>query len=170
MTSDCLRTGDKATVHFRFIKTPEYLHLDQRLVFREGRTKAVGTITKVSFMGHKIECVGQNRIHASFSLFLKTQLVDEDTLEVGIIVVQNYIIKFMFMSVHFSNSNWITFVLLTCSCSCQQIISRQTPNLRKSRCSQQRKPRLEERMERLHPVRRLLAQDRQPLSRTYHNR
>nr|AAH57488.1 GTP binding protein 1 [Danio rerio] len=47
MTRDCLRTGDKATVHFRFIKTPEYLHTDQRLVFREGRTKAVGTITKL---------------------------------------------------------------------------------------------------------------------------
>ncbi|XP_051569209.1 GTP-binding protein 1-like isoform X1 [Myxocyprinus asiaticus] len=47
MTRDCLRTGDKATVHFRFIKTPEYLHIDQRLVFREGRTKAVGTITKL---------------------------------------------------------------------------------------------------------------------------
>ncbi|XP_078388009.1 GTP-binding protein 1-like isoform X3 [Cetorhinus maximus] len=47
MSKDCLRTGDKATVHFRFIKTPEYLHADQRLVFREGRTKAVGTITKM---------------------------------------------------------------------------------------------------------------------------
>ncbi|XP_051791088.1 GTP-binding protein 1 isoform X2 [Erpetoichthys calabaricus] len=47
MNKDCLRTGDKATVHFRFIKTPEYLHTDQRLVFREGRTKAVGTITKI---------------------------------------------------------------------------------------------------------------------------
>uniref|UniRef100_A0A4W5KEF8 GTP binding protein 1 n=1 Tax=Hucho hucho TaxID=62062 RepID=A0A4W5KEF8_9TELE len=47
MNRDCLRTGDKASVHFRFIKTPEYLHTDQRLVFREGRTKAVGTITKV---------------------------------------------------------------------------------------------------------------------------
>ncbi|XP_010892193.1 GTP-binding protein 1 isoform X2 [Esox lucius] len=47
MNRDCLRTGDKASVHFRFIKTPEYLHADQRLVFREGRTKAVGTITKL---------------------------------------------------------------------------------------------------------------------------
>ncbi|KAJ8332311.1 hypothetical protein SKAU_G00426660 [Synaphobranchus kaupii] len=44
---DCLRTGDKAAVHFRFIKTPEYLHTEQRLVFREGRTKAVGTVTKL---------------------------------------------------------------------------------------------------------------------------
>lgn len=47
MSRDCLRTGDKAQVHFRFIKTPEYLHCEQRLVFREGRTKAVGTITKL---------------------------------------------------------------------------------------------------------------------------
>ncbi|XP_077381061.1 GTP-binding protein 1-like [Festucalex cinctus] len=47
MSKDCLRTGDKAAVHFRFIKTPEYLHCEQKLVFREGRTKAVGTITKL---------------------------------------------------------------------------------------------------------------------------
>lgn len=48
MNKSCLRTGDKALVNFRFIKTPEYLHCDQKLVFREGRTKAVGTITKVT--------------------------------------------------------------------------------------------------------------------------
>uniref|UniRef100_A0A672FRE4 GTP-binding protein 1 n=1 Tax=Salarias fasciatus TaxID=181472 RepID=A0A672FRE4_SALFA len=48
MNRDCLRTGDKASVHFRFIKTPEYLHCEQKLVFREGRTKAVGTVTKPS--------------------------------------------------------------------------------------------------------------------------
>ncbi|XP_069764099.1 GTP-binding protein 1-like isoform X3 [Narcine bancroftii] len=66
MSKDCLRTGDKATVHFRFIKTPEYLHADQRLVFREGRTKAVGTITKPKTSGgrrrggqrHKVKSQG----------------------------------------------------------------------------------------------------------------
>lgn len=42
-----MRTGDKAFCHFRFIKNPEYLRLDDRLIFREGRTKAVGTITKL---------------------------------------------------------------------------------------------------------------------------
>lgn len=31
--------GDKARVKFRFIKYPEYLKPDSRLVFREGRTK-----------------------------------------------------------------------------------------------------------------------------------
>lgn len=45
MSKDCLRTGDKAAVRFRFIKNPEYLRAGQRLVFREGRTKAVGNIT-----------------------------------------------------------------------------------------------------------------------------
>lgn len=47
MSEECLRTGDKAVVHFRFIKHPEYLKPGQRLVFREGRTKAVGNILKV---------------------------------------------------------------------------------------------------------------------------
>ena len=42
MNADCLRTGDKAQVHFRFVKHPEFLKENQRLVFREGRTKAVG--------------------------------------------------------------------------------------------------------------------------------
>ncbi|XP_044753150.1 GTP-binding protein 1 [Coccinella septempunctata] len=47
MSKDCLRTGDKALIHFRFIKHPEYLIPGQRLVFREGRTKAVGNITRI---------------------------------------------------------------------------------------------------------------------------
>ena len=45
MSSDHLRTGDKAIVRFRFIKNPEYLRCDMRMVFREGRTKAVGTVS-----------------------------------------------------------------------------------------------------------------------------
>ena len=84
MSSECLRTGDKAQVLFRFIhskrsisfhflkipnqfnsaprfvkhfdkkfflrfvKHPEYLKEGQRLVFREGRTKAVGNVNKVT--------------------------------------------------------------------------------------------------------------------------
>jgi len=47
MSSECLRTGDKAQVLFRFVKHPEYLKEGQRLVFREGRTKAVGNVTKI---------------------------------------------------------------------------------------------------------------------------
>lgn len=47
MNQNHLRTGDKASVHFRFLKNPEYLRAGQRFVFREGRTKAVGTITDV---------------------------------------------------------------------------------------------------------------------------
>ncbi|CAH8600557.1 unnamed protein product [Schistosoma margrebowiei] len=36
-----LRTGDKDMVVFRFIKSPEYLYTGLRLIFREGKTKAV---------------------------------------------------------------------------------------------------------------------------------
>ena len=34
-------------LNFRFVKHPEYLKVGQRLVFREGRTKAVGNVTKI---------------------------------------------------------------------------------------------------------------------------
>ena len=47
MDKEHLRTGDKATCLFRFIKNPEYLHNNARMVFREGRTKAIGNICKV---------------------------------------------------------------------------------------------------------------------------
>lgn len=47
MSSRSLRTGERAIVHFRFIKYPEYLKKGQRLVFREGRTKAVGNVIKM---------------------------------------------------------------------------------------------------------------------------
>ncbi len=46
MNKEHLRTGDKATCIFRFIKNPEFLHNNARMVFREGRTKAIGNITK----------------------------------------------------------------------------------------------------------------------------
>jgi hypothetical protein len=47
MSVEHLRTGDRANVRFRFIKSPEYLRLGMKLVFREGRTKAIGSIAKL---------------------------------------------------------------------------------------------------------------------------
>ena len=47
MNCEHLRTGDKATCRFRFIKNPEFLHAGARMVFREGRTKAVGNVTTI---------------------------------------------------------------------------------------------------------------------------
>ena len=47
MSVEHLRTGDRATVRFRFIKSPEYLRLGMKLVFREGRTKAIGSISRL---------------------------------------------------------------------------------------------------------------------------
>lgn len=48
MSVEHLRTGDKATVKLGFMRNPEYLKPGLKLIFREGRTKAIGTITKVN--------------------------------------------------------------------------------------------------------------------------
>ncbi|KAK6040307.1 elongation factor Tu protein [Cooperia oncophora] len=47
MTKEVLRTGDRDRVMFRFIRLPEYIRPGTRMVFREGRTKAVGTVVNV---------------------------------------------------------------------------------------------------------------------------
>ena len=47
MDKDHIRTGDTARATFRFIKNPEYLREGTRMVFREGRTKAVGTVRRL---------------------------------------------------------------------------------------------------------------------------
>ncbi|KIK67426.1 hypothetical protein GYMLUDRAFT_37548 [Collybiopsis luxurians FD-317 M1] len=42
-----LRTGDRATVSFEFISHPEYVKEGMKLLFREGKTKGLGVITKL---------------------------------------------------------------------------------------------------------------------------
>ncbi|KAL6425067.1 hypothetical protein ACFW04_009401 [Cataglyphis niger] len=42
-----LQTNDTASVLFRFVSHPEYLHVSMQLLFREGRTKGIGTITQI---------------------------------------------------------------------------------------------------------------------------
>lgn len=70
MSQDCLRTGDKAIVHFRFIKHPEYIVPGQRMVFREGRTKAVGNVLRLitqapsTMPGNKMKPMKQQQRHA----------------------------------------------------------------------------------------------------------
>lgn len=59
MSQECLRTGDKALVHFRFIKHPEYIKPGLRLVFREGRTKAVGNVVRA--IAHTAQTQTTNR-------------------------------------------------------------------------------------------------------------
>jgi len=47
MDKEVLRTADRAGVTFRFIKHPEYLREGLRIIFREGRTKAIGIVRKI---------------------------------------------------------------------------------------------------------------------------
>jgi GTPase len=55
LTQPYLRTGDRSLVKFRFLKRPEFLHEGARLLFREGRTKGVGRITKLFPLSPKSE-------------------------------------------------------------------------------------------------------------------
>ncbi|BGP16621.1 hypothetical protein JCM10213_000463 [Rhodosporidiobolus nylandii] len=42
-----IRTGDRATIRFKFVKHSEAIHVGDRFLFREGRTKALGVVTKL---------------------------------------------------------------------------------------------------------------------------
>ncbi|KAF2084613.1 GTP-binding protein [Saccharata proteae CBS 121410] len=44
-----IRTGDRATVAFRFVQRPEYLTPGARILFREGRTKGLGIVKAVGY-------------------------------------------------------------------------------------------------------------------------
>ena len=44
-----IRTGDRATVAFRFVQRPEYLVVGDRILFREGRTKGLGIVKAVGY-------------------------------------------------------------------------------------------------------------------------
>ena len=47
MDKEYLRSGDKGIIKFKFIKKPEYLHLGDTILFREGRTRGKGKIIKI---------------------------------------------------------------------------------------------------------------------------
>ncbi len=49
MDKEVIRTGDKAMVSFRFLYNPEYLKKGRQIIFREGRTKGIGKITKIIY-------------------------------------------------------------------------------------------------------------------------
>ncbi|KAF8514255.1 GTP-binding protein 1 [Hysterangium stoloniferum] len=42
-----LRTGDRAVVQFEFISNPEFIKEGMKLLFREGKTKGLGVVTKL---------------------------------------------------------------------------------------------------------------------------
>ncbi|EEB16335.1 GTP-binding protein, putative [Pediculus humanus corporis] len=42
-----IHTNERASVLFRFVRHPEYVRVGMRLLFREGKTKGIGTVTQV---------------------------------------------------------------------------------------------------------------------------
>jgi len=51
MDREILRTGDRAKLRMQFLRHPEYLKIGSRVLFREGRTKAVGKVSRVIPLG-----------------------------------------------------------------------------------------------------------------------
>jgi len=49
INQDCLRTGDKAIVRFRFMVRPEFFHPGSMFVFREGSTKGIGRVVRLVY-------------------------------------------------------------------------------------------------------------------------
>lgn len=47
VAQEVLRTGDRSLARFHFLYRPEYMKEGQRLIFREGRTKGIGVVTKL---------------------------------------------------------------------------------------------------------------------------
>lgn len=44
-----IRTGDRATVAFRFVQRPEWVRVGDRILFREGRTKGLGIVKQLGW-------------------------------------------------------------------------------------------------------------------------
>jgi len=47
ISKESIATGERATVVFQFLRHPEYIHMGDQILFREGRSKGIGEITSV---------------------------------------------------------------------------------------------------------------------------
>ena len=47
MDKEYLRSGDRGIIRFKFMKKPEYMHVGDIILFREGKTRGKGKITKI---------------------------------------------------------------------------------------------------------------------------
>ena len=54
-----IRTGDRATVAFRFVQRPEFLNIGERILFREGRTKGLGIVKGLGYEEGSLTKQGQ---------------------------------------------------------------------------------------------------------------
>ncbi|KAK7202151.1 GTP-binding elongation factor tu family protein [Novymonas esmeraldas] len=71
VAQEVLRTGDKSLARFHLLYRPEYMKEGQRLIFREGRTKGIGIVTKLIcdpddqvLAKNKLRKKAQEKLHA----------------------------------------------------------------------------------------------------------
>ena len=58
-SSSALRTGDKALVRFRFLLRPEFLHVGTSFLFREGSTKGIGRVVRVTWTKEELKAMAE---------------------------------------------------------------------------------------------------------------
>jgi hypothetical protein len=58
-----LRTGDRGLVRFRFMQRAEYLKVGTKLIFREGRTKGLGTVKEAFPVKEVVATVSDVKSH-----------------------------------------------------------------------------------------------------------
>mmetsp|Transcript_22407 Transcript_22407/g.34665 ORF Transcript_22407/g.34665 Transcript_22407/m.34665 type:complete len:163 (-) Transcript_22407:236-724(-) len=51
MNKDLMRTGDKGFIKFKFMYRPEFLKIGTTILFREGRTKGLGVVSRTFLNG-----------------------------------------------------------------------------------------------------------------------
>lgn len=60
-----IRTGDRATVAFRFVQRPEFLSIGDRILFREGRTKGLGIVKALGFQAGSLGAQSASQIESN---------------------------------------------------------------------------------------------------------
>lgn len=58
---DVMRTGDRARVIFKFLYRPEYMKEGMRVIFREGRCKGLGVVTRVAVSEEEVSKLMDSR-------------------------------------------------------------------------------------------------------------
>ncbi|KIW33710.1 uncharacterized protein PV07_00538 [Cladophialophora immunda] len=60
-----IRTGDRATVAFRFVQRPEFLAVGDKILFREGKTKGLGIVKSLEYEEGSLRKQAQQDVQGS---------------------------------------------------------------------------------------------------------
>ena len=81
-----LKTNVSATVTFRFLKHPEVIFKDSKLLFRQGTTRGIGTVTGVTpYVTDESTCHDVTVVNSESACCNVTAIANESTCHNGIL-------------------------------------------------------------------------------------